>query len=134
MTRRGILAVLILLAVIAACSKTLSQDKARALVRSYLAPFKVEKIEFKSMTRTQIPGAGEAYAVVADFVVPYEGKTLHPMPGQTFTITFNELSRRYEVNPQLTHVAQGLQSMIGIQKAADTLKKTPYNPAPWTKP
>ena len=134
MTKRGILVSLLLLAVLAACAKTLSPAEGQRLVREYLAPFKVEKLAFKSMIRTQVPGVGEAYALVADFVVPYEGKLLTPMPGQTFYVTFNELNHHYEINPQLTHVAEGLQSMIGMHKMADTLKKTPYNPAPWTKP
>lgn len=133
MNKKGMLVALLLLTVLTACAKTLGQEEARALVRDYLAPFKVEKLEFKSMTRTRIPGTGDAYAVVADFVVPYQGQPLHPMPGQTFYITFNELSRRFEINPQLTHVAQGIQGMIDIRKTADALKKTPYNPSPWNQ-
>lgn len=133
MTKRGILFALFLVAMLTACSKTLSQGEAQRLVRDYLSPFKVENLAFKSMTRMQVPGAGEGYVLVADFVVPYEGKTLSPLPGQTFYLTLNELSHRYEVNPQLTHVAQGLQSMIGIQKTADAMRKTPYDPSPWKK-
>lgn len=133
MTKRGILVALILLAALAACSKVLSQTEAQRLVRDYLSPFKVENLAFKSMTKMQVPGAEEAYVLVADFVVPYEGKTLAPLPGQTFYLTFNELSHRYEVNPQLTHVAEGLQSMIGIHKTADAMRKTPYDPSPWKK-
>ena len=133
MTKRWILVALILLAALAACSRSLSQNEAQGLVLDYLAPFKVEKLVFKSMTRMQVPGAGVAYVLAADFVVPYEGQTLSPLPGQTFYLTFNELSHGYEVNPQLTHVAEGLQSMIGIHKAADAMRKTPYDPSPWKK-
>jgi hypothetical protein len=131
MTKRGILASLMLLAVLAACSQTLSPSEGQRLVREYLAPFKVEGLTFKSMTRSQVPGAGDAFVVVADFTVPFEGRTLHPLPGQTFYLTFNELSHRYEVNPQLTHVAQGVQGMIDITKTADYMKTHPYNPSPW---
>ena len=122
---------LLILAALTACSRSLSQGVAEDLVRAYLAPFKVEGLTFKSMARTQVPGAGDAFAVVADFEVPYEGKMLHPLPGQTFYITFNELSGRFEINPQLTHVAQGVQGMIDVTKTADYMKTHPYNPSPW---
>jgi len=133
MSRRILTILILLLAVLAACSRALSQGDAEILVRGYLAPFKVDQVTFKSMTRTQVPTAGDAYVVVADFVVPYNGKVLNPMPNQTFTITFNELTHHYEINQQLTGVAQGIQGMIGIHKMADTMRTTPYNPSPWHK-
>ena len=118
---------------LSACSRSLSPGEAQGLVRDYLAPFKVEKLEFKSIARTQVPAAGDAYIVVANFVVPYNGKLLNPMPNQTFFITYNELTHRYEINQQLTGVAQGIQGMIGIHRMADTMKARPYNPSPWNK-
>jgi hypothetical protein len=133
MPRRILPVSILLLAALAACSRSLSQGEAQSLIREYLAPFKVDQLIFKSMTRTQVPAAGDSYVVVADFVVPYNGKILEPMPNQTFTITFNELTHRYEINQQLTSVAQGIQGMIGIHKMADTMRTTPYNPSPWHK-
>jgi hypothetical protein len=133
MFRRILPILILLLAALVACSRALSQGDAEILVRAYLAPFKVDQLTFKSMTRTPVPAAGDSYAVVADFVVPYNGRTLKPMPNQTFTITFNELTHRYEINQQLTGVAQGIQGMIGIHKMADTMRTTPYNPSPWHK-
>ena len=133
MSRRILSVTILLLVALVACSRSLSQREAQSLIREYLAPFKVDQVTLKSMTRTQVPTAGDAYVVVADFVVPYNGKTLKPMPNQTFTLTFNELTHRYEINQQLTGVAQGIQGMIGIHKMADTMRTTPYNPSPWHK-
>ncbi len=130
--KRRLLSLFVLLA-LAACSRSLSPGEAQSLVRDYLAPFKVEKLEFKSIARTQVTAAGDAYVVVADFLVPYNGKLLNPMPNQTFFITYNELTHRHEINQQLTGVAQGIQGMIGIHKMADTMRATPYNPSPWNK-
>lgn len=131
MFAKRLIPALMILVALTACSRSLSQGTAENLVRVYLAPFKVEGLTFKSMTRAQVPGAGDAYVVQADFVVPYEGKMLKPLPGQTFYITFNDLSGRYEVNPKLTQVAQGVQGMIDITKTADYMKTHPYNPSPW---
>ncbi|MFZ5984468.1 MAG: hypothetical protein ACOYXN_08895 [Acidobacteriota bacterium] len=131
MIARRLIPAVLILAALAACSRSLSQGVAEDLVRAYLAPFKVKGLTFKSMTRAQVPGAGDGYMVVADFVVPYQGKMLQPLPGQTFYITFNENSGRYEVNPQLTHVAQGIQGMIDVTKTAGYMKTHPYNPSPW---
>ena len=133
MSRRILPVTILLLAALVACSRSLSQGEAQSLVREYLAPFKVDQLTFKSITRTQVPAAGDAYVVVADFVVPYNGKVLNPMPNQTFTITFNELTHHYEINQQLTGVAQGIQGMIGIHKMGDNIRATPYNPSPWHK-
>lgn len=131
MFAKRLIPALMILVALTACSRSLSQGVAEDVVKAYLAPFKVEGLTFKSMTRAQVPGAVDAYVVVADFVVPYEGKILKPLPGQTFYLTFNELSHRYEVNPKLTQVAQGIQGMIDITKTADYMKTHPYNPSPW---
>lgn len=120
------------LALLLACSPSLSPGEAQRLVREYLAPFKVEQLTFTSMTRAQLPGAGQAYVVVAQFVVPSKpGEVLTPPPNQTFYLTYNELMRRFEVNNQLTGVAQGLQGMLDLRRAADEAKSRPYNPTPW---
>ncbi|MFZ5984117.1 MAG: hypothetical protein ACOYXN_07115 [Acidobacteriota bacterium] len=125
---------LVFLALLLACSRSLSPAEAQGLVRDYLAPFHVEQLTFANMTQTSLPGGGEAYVVVANFVVPYKpGETLKPMPNQTFYLTFNELSHRYEVNRQLTGVAQGIQGMIDLRKTADFMKDHPYDPTPWKK-
>jgi hypothetical protein len=134
MSRRILPVSILLLAAFVGCSRSLSQGEAQDLVRAYLAPFKADQLTFKSMIRTQVPATGDAYVVVADFVVPYKpGVILKPMPNQTFTITFNELAHRFEINPQLTGVAHGIQGMIDMQKTADNMRATPYNPSPWNK-
>jgi hypothetical protein len=121
-----------LLALAVACTRSLSQKEAETLVQAYLAPFHVTNLAFKSITKAQVPAVGEAYIVVADFAVPYKpGVTLKPMPNQTFTITFNEMAHRYEINTQLTGVSQGIQGMIDMQKTAEYMKTHPYNPSPW---
>ncbi len=122
------------LALILACgpSHTLNSVVATALVESYLKPYPVSGIVLESLTETQ-PPLPKAYVAVVAFTIAFEDGQKVPFKGQPVYITFNEATRAFEVNRQLSTVARSVEGAIGLHKTGQYLKSHPYDPSPWHK-
>ena len=123
------------LALLLACGISRSMDTRTAtdLVAAYLQPYRITGLTLQNLTRSQSPFP-EGYLAIVGFTIAFEDGQKVAFKDQPIYITFNEVSRAFEVNRQVTTVAQSVEGAIGLHKTSQYLKSHPYNPAPWTKP
>ena len=122
------------LALVLACgpSRTLNSVVATTLVEGYLKPYPVSGITLESLTETQ-PPLPKAFVAVVAFTISFEDGQKVPFKGQPIYITFNEATHAFEVNRQLSTVAQSVDGAIGLHKTGQYMKSHPYDPSPWHK-
>ena len=125
---------LIFLALLLACgtSRSLDTKMAANLVAKYLQPYPIVGLTMQSLTRTQSPFP-DGYLALATFTLPFEDGQKVAFKDQPVYITFNEVSHAFEVNRQITTVAQSVEGAIGLHNTGQYLKSHPYNPSPWNK-
>ena len=122
------------LALLLACgpSRSLDTRTATNLVATYLQPYRITGLALQSLTRSRSPFP-EGYLAVVGFTIPFEDGQKVAFKDQPIYITFNEVSRAFEVNRQVTTVAQSVEGAIGLHKTGQYLKSHPYDPSPWKK-
>lgn len=137
MRRERLLAAgVILLAVLLACAHRVNQGRAEALIRAYLGQhYDVKGLALTDMgpappAAPGMPGAeavSGAVGVRASFVVNYHGHAL-PFENQPFFLTYNRITRDWEVNPSLTFVLEAIQNRCTMQDCSDYADQHPDNP------
>jgi len=122
------------LALLLACgpSRSLDSKTAADLVAKYLQSYPITGLAMENLTRTQAPFP-DGYLAMATFTLPFDDGQRVAFKDQPVYITFNEVSHAFEVNRQLTTVAQSVEGAIGIHNTGQYLKSHPYNPSPWNK-
>ena len=122
------------LALLLACgpSRSLDTKMAADLVAKYLQSYPITGLSMENLTRTQAPFP-DGYLAMATFTLPFDDGQRVAFKDQPIYITFNEVSHAFEVNRQLTTVAQSIEGAIGIHNTGQYLKSHPYNPSPWNK-
>lgn len=110
----------------------LNTQAASALVAAYLEPYRVTELTLESLSRSRSQYR-DGYVALVGFKVPLGDGKEDLFQSQPVYITFNEVTHAYEVNRQITTVAQSVEGAIGLHQTGQYLKAHPYDPSPWKK-
>ena len=110
---------------------TLTPTVASMLVKGYLKPYAISGMTLESLTNAQ-PPLPRAYLAVVTFPLSFGDGATMPFKGQPVYITFNEVTRAFEVDREFTSVAKSIEETICPSQHGHLPQEPPLQSDPGT--